>query len=136
MQAARASSRYGDAGEEVAWCAGAVAFEAEQVFTGPEDGLDPLPDRCEVDTASAARSRVAVAARSRPGGDGRSELAAGVALVADDRLAAASARGRSVSAISRSGWSAETSAAARGVPSGAQARCSRIPQNQREWLGE
>src|SRR5271157_3075919 len=28
--------------------AGAVAFEGEQVFAGPEDRLDPLPDRCEV----------------------------------------------------------------------------------------
>ena len=38
----------GDAGEEVAWAAGAVAFEGEEVFAGPEDGLDSLPDGGEV----------------------------------------------------------------------------------------
>ena len=32
--------------------AGAVAFEGEQVFAGPEDRLDPLPDRCEVRAVS------------------------------------------------------------------------------------
>lgn len=38
-----------DAWEEVAWRAGAVAFEQEEVFAGPEDRLDPLPDRREMD---------------------------------------------------------------------------------------
>src|SRR5215204_4770501 len=37
-----------DAGAEVCQRAGAVAFEAEEVFAGPEDRLDPLPDRREV----------------------------------------------------------------------------------------
>src|SRR4029079_19824816 len=38
----------GDAGEQVAGCSGAVSFEGEQVFAGPEDRLDPLPDRRQV----------------------------------------------------------------------------------------
>src|SRR3954447_25637250 len=68
-----------DAGEQVAWCAGAVPFEGEQVFAGPEDGLDPLPDRCQVGPA------VSFVASWRPddggaeAGDGVGELAAGVA---------------------------------------------------------
>src|SRR5215204_60814 len=37
----------GDAGAEVAQGARAGAFEAEEVFAGPEDRLDPLPDRRE-----------------------------------------------------------------------------------------
>ena len=31
---------------------GAVAFEREEVFAGPEDRLDPLPDRREVGSGS------------------------------------------------------------------------------------
>ena len=38
-----------DPGSEVAWCAGAVLFEAQEVFEGQEDGFDPLPDRGEMD---------------------------------------------------------------------------------------
>src|SRR5215218_6189886 len=118
-----------DADEQVARRAGAVAFEAEQVFAGPEDQFDPLPDRRQV------RRGVWFGLPRRPddgraeGGDAVGELAAGVALVADDRLAPGSACGNSLSATSRSGRSAATSAAAHGVPSGAQARCSRAPQN-------
>src|SRR5262249_58118219 len=38
----------GDARVEVSGRAGAVAFEAEQVFACPEDRLDSLSDRCQV----------------------------------------------------------------------------------------
>src|SRR3954465_15219803 len=37
-----------EAGSEAVQGAGAVAFEAEQVFEGPEDALDPLADRGQV----------------------------------------------------------------------------------------
>src|SRR5512147_314115 len=69
-------------------CAGAVAFEREQVFAGPEDRFDALADRRQVRPvvgfvlAAWAHDRgVALA-------DGGGELAAGVALVAEQRLAA------------------------------------------------
>src|SRR5215211_3111955 len=80
---------YGDADEQVVWCAGAVPFEGEQVFAGPEDGLDPLPDRRQVRPALRfAASRRADDRRAKAG-DGVGEVAAGVAFVADDRFAAA-----------------------------------------------
>jgi len=67
----------------------AVAFEGEEVFAGPEDRLDPLADRREVGpvaglvfAAGAHDRRVALA-------DRLFELAAGVAFVAEQRLAAA-----------------------------------------------
>src|SRR5215212_1458019 len=127
---------YGDADEQVVWCAGAVPLEGEQVFAGPEDGLDPLPDRRQVRPALRfAASRWADDRRAKAG-DGVGEVAAGVAFVADDRSPPRSACGSSLSATSRSGRSAATRAAARGVPSLAQARCRRLPQNQREWLFE
>ena len=69
-------------------------------------------------------------------GDGLGELAAGIALVADDRLAAAQARGQQRERDLALGPVGGDSAAARGVPSGAQTRCRRMPQNQREWLRE
>src|SRR5574339_317842 len=73
----------GDAGAEVAGCAGAVSLEVEQVFAGQEDGLDSLADRGEVDAGGG----LVLAGRSGDGGaelvDGVGELAAGVALVAD-----------------------------------------------------
>ena len=37
-----------DAGSQAVQGAGAVAFEREQVFAGPEDALDPLADRGQV----------------------------------------------------------------------------------------
>src|SRR5215213_8967900 len=40
-----------DAGAEDAEGAGAVVFEAEEVFAGPEDRLDLLPDRRQVQVA-------------------------------------------------------------------------------------
>src|SRR5580704_10011931 len=78
-----------DAFSEAWEAAGAVAFEGEEVFAGPEDGFDPLPDWGEVKAVAggfvfASRpddGRVALA-------DGGGEVAAGVALVADDRFAA------------------------------------------------
>src|SRR5215207_794310 len=82
---------YGDADEQVVWCAGAVPLEGEQVFAGPEDGLDPLPDRRQVRPALRfAPSRRADDRRAKAG-DGVGEVAAGVAFVADDRFAAAEA---------------------------------------------
>src|SRR4029453_16650631 len=75
---------FSDAGEG----AGAVAFECEQVFAGPEDRLDALPDRGEVwavprfiSAAGANDGRVELA-------DGVRELPAGVALVAEQRFPA------------------------------------------------
>src|ERR1019366_332076 len=69
--------------------AGAVAFEGEEVFAGPEDALDALADRREVRTSAglvfAARSdkrRVALADLGR-------EVSSGVALVAQQCFAAA-----------------------------------------------
>src|SRR5215218_10900607 len=80
---------HGDADEQVARCAGAVPFEGEQVFAGPEDGFDSLPDRREVRPAlRLAASRRADDRRAKAG-DGVGEVAAGVAFVADDRFAAA-----------------------------------------------
>jgi hypothetical protein len=69
-------------------------------------------------------------------GDGGGELAASVALVGDDHLAALQADRQSRSATSPSLWSAGAGIAARGVPSGAANRCRRMAQNQRECLRE
>ena len=41
-----------DSGAEAVQGAGAVAFEGEEVFAGPEDRLDPLSDRSEVRAVS------------------------------------------------------------------------------------
>src|SRR5215213_2814743 len=69
--------------------AGAVAFEREQVFAGPEDRLDTLADRRQMRAAAG----FVLAARSDDRGaacaDGGGEVSAGVALVAQQRLAAA-----------------------------------------------
>src|SRR5436305_1397149 len=63
--------------------AGAVAFEREQLFAGPEDRLDSLPDRREL----RARSGFVSAAGPDDGGvefgAGLRALAAGVTLVGD-----------------------------------------------------
>ena len=73
-----------DAGQR----AGAVALEREQVFASPEDRLDPLADRRQVRPSAG----LVLAARAHDGrlqlGDGCGELASGIALVADERLAA------------------------------------------------
>jgi hypothetical protein len=69
--------------------AGAVAFESETVFEGPEDRFDALADPGQRGSAGVlvaagwAQDRCAEAF-----GDVGLEVAAGVALVADDQLAA------------------------------------------------
>src|SRR3954469_22204836 len=77
-----------DAFPESGECAGAVAFEGEQVFAGPKDRLDALADRRQVwpmagfvFASGAHEGGVALA-------DGGGERAPGVALVAQQRLAA------------------------------------------------
>src|SRR3954453_13423816 len=81
----------GYADGEVVQGAGSVAFEVEQVFAAEEDGLDPLPDWCEVGSGG----RLVFAGWTDDGGaelgDRGRELASGVALVADDRFAAVEA---------------------------------------------
>src|SRR5919106_6170126 len=42
-----------DPDAQVVQGAGAVAFEREDVLGGPEDRLDPLADRCQVQTTAA-----------------------------------------------------------------------------------
>lgn len=73
-----------DASAQAVQCPCAVAFEGEEVFEGPEDALDTLSDRCQVQSSAgfvfAARADdVGVAIMHRGG-----EVAACVALVADD----------------------------------------------------
>src|SRR6516165_772246 len=77
-----------DAFSEALDGAGAVPLEGEEVFAGPEDRFDPLADRREVRPApgfvfasGAHDCGVELADRCR-------EVSAGVALVAQDRLAA------------------------------------------------
>src|SRR5215210_6918521 len=78
-----------DAFPEAGECASAVALERKQVFAGPEDRFDALADRREMRAvwgfvlASWSHDRGAAC------GDGGGEVAAGVALVAQQRLAAA-----------------------------------------------
>src|ERR671925_56877 len=79
----------GDAGAQVAQGAGAVALEREDVLAGFDDRLDALPDAG--DDRGLAGLVFAVGpddlGAELVGGGG--ELGAGVALVGDDRLAAA-----------------------------------------------
>src|SRR3982751_2186905 len=69
--------------------AGAVAFEREQVFAGPEDRLDALADRRQMRAVAGFVGAARSDDRGAAGADGGGELAAGVALVAQQRLAAA-----------------------------------------------
>ena len=82
-----------DTGPESGQCAGAVAFEGEDVFEGVEDRLDPLADGGEVEAVVG----LVLAGGSEHGSsqlaDRPLELLAGVALVADDRLAASEGAG-------------------------------------------
>src|SRR5215217_7829653 len=84
----------GDAGAEVSQGAGAVSFEAEEVFAGPEDRLDPLSQRRQM----RASLRFGLAGRAQHGAaelaDGVGELAAGVAFVGDHGLPAAQGGGQ------------------------------------------
>jgi hypothetical protein len=78
----------GDAGAEVSEGAGTVPFECEEVFAGEEDRFDPLPDRRQRDPGVG----LVLAGGSDDDGaelaDSGLEVVAGVAFVADDRLAA------------------------------------------------
>jgi hypothetical protein len=80
-----------DAFSEPGEGAGAVAFEGEEVFAGPEDRLDPLSDRREV------RPLTGLVFAARPDDRGAQlvdfggELAAGVVLVAEQHFAAVAA---------------------------------------------
>src|SRR5436309_4598228 len=77
-----------DALAQASECAGAVALEGENVLADPEDRLDPLADRRQVWPSAG----LVLAARAHDGrlqlGHGCGELASGIALVADERLAA------------------------------------------------
>ena len=99
------------------------------VFEGPEDRLDALADRGEMRAVSGL---VSAAGSQHHGavafGDGGGELFAGVALVGDDRLSAAQADRQQAQHDVAFFWSAGARIAARGVPSGAASRCSRIPK--------
>src|SRR5215211_1369689 len=79
----------GDAGAQPSQGAGAVAFEREDVFAGLDDRLDALADAGD-DRGLAGL--VFAVGPDDPGAElvrGGGELGAGVALVGDDRLAAA-----------------------------------------------
>src|SRR3954465_3576294 len=83
-----------DARSEAVQGAGAVAFEAEQVFAGPEDAFDALADRREVRSAAGFVFGGGGDEVRGEGFDGGGKVAADVALVADHGLAAgASAAG-------------------------------------------
>src|SRR5579862_2611154 len=68
--------------------AGAVAFEGEQVFAGPEDAFDALADRGEVRAVAGFVFASWADDRGVQLADLEREFAAGVAFVAEQRLAA------------------------------------------------
>ena len=80
-----------DAFSEAGEGAGAVAFEGEQVFAGPEDALDALADRREVRAVAGLVFAARPDERGVAFADFGGEVAAGVALVAEQRLAAVAA---------------------------------------------
>src|SRR5579862_1665091 len=67
--------------------AGAVAFEGEEVFAGPEDALDALADRREMGSFAGLVFAAGTHDRGVQRADLERELAAGVALVAQEGLA-------------------------------------------------
>src|SRR5579884_1752767 len=67
-----------DAGAQAVQGAGAVAFEAEQVFAGLEDRFDPLPDRRQVRAAAGLVLAVRPDDRGLELGGGVFELGTGV----------------------------------------------------------
>src|SRR5579859_4276525 len=73
-----------DAGCEAVESAGAVAFEGEDVLAGLEDGFDSLPDGREVGPAGGFVFTAWPDDGGVEAGGGGFEVAAGVALVADD----------------------------------------------------
>jgi len=109
--------------------AGAVALEGEEVFAGPEDRFDPLADLAE---SGAVLGFVFAVGTDDPRAelvDLGGELAAGVALLAEQRLATATVAAleqyqRDVALVNLG----EVSSRARGVPSGARIACNRKPQ--------
>jgi len=66
----------------------AVAFEGEDVFAGPEDAFDALTNRCEMRTLAGFVAATRPDDRGVQVADGLREGAAGVALVAEQGLAA------------------------------------------------
>jgi len=109
--------------------AGAVAFEGEEVFAGPEDRLDALADRREMEPSSG----FVFAARPHDRGvqfaDFEREVAAGVALVAQQRFTAdAGVRASSSRPTSRSSRLGEVSVSALGCRPARRSRCNRKPQ--------
>src|SRR6516162_2305302 len=79
----------GDPGADAVQGAGAVALEPEPVFQRPEDRLDVLTDRRQVRAAAGFVSAAGTEQqRAVSFVDGGGELAADVALVGDDHLAA------------------------------------------------
>src|SRR3954453_11767015 len=65
--------------------AGAVAFEREQVFAGPKDRFDALADRRQMRAAAGLVGAARSDDRGAACADGGGEVAAGVALVAQQR---------------------------------------------------
>src|SRR4051794_12850227 len=94
MQAARASRRVAMRARGVGAVRAPWRLEAEQVFAGDKDGFDSLPDRGEVDAVVGLVLAGWSDDRGAEFGDGVSELAAGVAFVADDGFAAVEAAGQ------------------------------------------
>jgi hypothetical protein len=79
----------GDPCSQSVQAAGAVAFEAEAVFEREEDRLDPLTDpRQDGPAAGFVLARGTQDPRAEALGGLGLEVASGVALVADDQLAA------------------------------------------------
>ena len=123
-----------DPGSEVSWGSGAVVFEAEEVFEGQEDGFDSLPDRSEMDARVGFVFAGGPDDQAAEFADGLFELAAGVAFVADDRLAAVKGprkqrqRDLAFGTVSR-----DEGGSTWGAVGGAE-QMQRRPQNQREWL--
>ena len=122
-----------DAFSEAGEGAGAVAFEGEQVFAGPEDRFDALADRCEMRALPGFVFAAGSDDRGVALADAGGELAAGVALVAEQRLAALA-----LAALQQSEPDVtlidlgRRELSALGVPSGEKIACRRKPQKYRE----
>src|SRR6187200_319293 len=82
----------GDASAQVVEGASAVALEGEDVLAGPEDRLDPLAYRSEMNPVAGLVLSRRPDDRGVELTDRRGELTPGVALVADEGLPAASLR--------------------------------------------
>lgn len=80
------------AGTQIVQGASAVALEGEDVLAGPEDRLDPLADRGEVNGALGLVFTRRSDDRGLQVSGGIGEFATGIALVADDGLTTDPAR--------------------------------------------